>query len=314
MIKKLLLGVAVVALVSACSTKTDQTTAQPQESEPEATEIVDTEEAVDTIVPTEQTDSIKMTETTPAAQDVKVLIQTSEGDIEVLLYGDTPKHQANFIKLVKENYYNGTLFHRVINEFMVQAGDPDSKDAPAGKALGQGGPGYQIDAEFVYPKHFHKAGALAAARTSDQINPERKSSGSQFYIVTGKTYSDAELDQMELQMKQSAMQTEFYRIAGLHQAEIQKMQQAGDRAGLMKLQDEIIAQAEKVTENAPGLTAEQREIYSTVGGTPFLDNQYTVFGEVTKGMDVVTKIEKTQTGANDRPVQDVKIISMEIVE
>lgn len=249
--------------------------------------------------------------TVHAKDDAKVLIKTTEGDIEILLYGDTPKHQENFLKLVKEGYYNGTLFHRVINEFMIQAGDPDSKNAPAGKQLGQGGPGYQIDAEFVYPKHFHKRGALAAARTADQVNPERKSSGSQFYIVTGKAYTPAQLDQMEQQMKMGQMQGVFYKIAGERQAEIQKLQQAGDREGLQKLQEEIIAIAEKQTADVK-LTEAQRQAYTTVGGTPHLDNQYTVFGEVIKGMDVIEKIEKAQTDSHDRPTSDIKILSMEI--
>ena len=151
---------------------------------------------------------------------VKVAVKTTEGDFEILLYGDTPKHRDNFVKLVKENYYDGTLFHRVINEFMVQAGDPESRNAPAGKHLGAGGPGYQIDAEFVYPARFHKRGALAAARTGDQMNPERKSSGSQFYVVTGKTYTPAELDQMEQQM----IQQQFYSLAQKRRDDIMRMQ------------------------------------------------------------------------------------------
>lgn len=296
--KKILLGILPMLALAACGAKAEDAKTEKQEP----TDNVEK--------PT--TATMNNTEATATNDDAKVLIHTSEGDIEILLYGDTPKHQHNFLKLVKENYYDGTLFHRVINEFMIQAGDPDSKNAPAGKQLGQGGPGYQIDAEFVYPKHFHKRGALAAARTSDQINPERKSSGSQFYIVTGQTYTPAQLDQMEQQMKMSQMQGVFYKIAGQHQAEIQKMQQQGDQAGLQKLQDEIIAQAEKEVGDVK-LTAEQREAYTTIGGTPHLDNQYTVFGEVTKGMDVVAKIEKTKTGAADRPLTDIKILSMELL-
>jgi cyclophilin family peptidyl-prolyl cis-trans isomerase len=251
-------------------------------------------------------------------QDKTVEIKTSEGDITVLLYGDTPKHQANFIKLAKEGYYNGTLFHRVISEFMIQAGDPDSRDAKPGQQLGAGGPGYQIDAEIVYPKHFHKRGALAAARQGDNVNPERKSSGSQFYIVTGKKATEAEVRQMASQSSQdmSAMQAEFNRLAQAHMAEIQKMQAEKDYAGLQKLQDELVAQVEAKFANssAPAVSDEVIKAYTTVGGTPFLDQQYTVFGEVIKGMDVVEKIEKAETDRSDRPVKDIKIISMKVIE
>lgn len=253
-------------------------------------------------------------ESAQAGPDKKVIISTTEGDIEVLLYGDTPKHQANFLKLAKEGYYDGTLFHRVINEFMVQAGDPDSKGAPAGKHLGQGGPGYQIDAEFVYPKHFHKYGALAAARTGDQMNPERKSSGSQFYIVTGKKYSEAELGQMDNYLKNNAMQTRFMELVKQHESEIRTMQQQGDQAGLQKLQEQLVSQVESDMDGKGGLTEEQKAIYTAVGGTPHLDGQYTVFGEVTKGMDVVEKIQKAQTDGADRPTQDIKITGMKVVD
>ena len=158
--------------------------------------------------------SKKMSDQTTAAQtaanaDAFVEIQTSEGDITVRLFGDTPKHRDNFLKLVKEGYYDNVLFHRVINEFMVQTGDPDSKAAPVGKMLGSGGPGYTLDAEIVYPAHFHKRGALAAARQGDQVNPERRSSGSQFYIVTGKAYNDSTLSQMERQIDMMQKQQIF---------------------------------------------------------------------------------------------------------
>jgi cyclophilin family peptidyl-prolyl cis-trans isomerase len=248
-----------------------------------------------------------------AIDDVKVLIKTSEGDIEVLLYGDTPRHCRNFVELVNKGYYDGTLFHRVIKDFMIQGGDPDSNGAPAGKQLGEGGPGYEIPAEFVYPKHFHKYGALAAARTGDQINPERKSSGSQFYIVTGTKYSEADLNRMEQQLKQGQAQTIFYQIAQQRRTEIEALQNKGDRDGLQKLQQEIIDQATAQADRF-SFTDEQRKAYTTVGGTPHLDGSYTVFGEVISGMDVVEKIQNVKTDRGDRPVEDVKIISTKIIE
>lgn len=246
--------------------------------------------------------------------NVKVEISTTLGDITVLLYGDTPKHRDNFVKLVKEGFYDGTLFHRVINEFMVQAGDPDSKTAKPGQRLGSGDMGYTIEAEIKYPQHFHKRGALAAARTGDQVNPERRSSGSQFYIVTGKAYSQAEMAQMEGQLTEMSKQGIFQKLVNERRAQIMDMQQKGDHAGLQKLQDELIAITEqKAAENPVKLTPEQKQAYTSVGGAPHLDNQYTVFGEVLSGMDVVDKIEKVETDSADRPKEDIKILSMKII-
>lgn len=250
-----------------------------------------------------------------AGGDALVLLETSEGNIKVRLFGDTPKHRDNFLKLVKEGYYNGVLFHRVINEFMVQTGDPDSKNAPAGKALGAGGPDYTLEAEIVYPKHFHKRGALAAARQGDQVNPERRSSGSQFYIVTGKAYNDSTLKQMERQLQMMQKQQIFNELTKQHKDSIMAMRRNRDQAGLQKLQDELVAITEqKAAENPAALTSEQREVYATQGGTPHLDNQYTVFGEVVEGMDVVDKIEKAETDGRDRPVSDIRIISAKVVD
>lgn len=251
--------------------------------------------------------------TAVSKEDVIVKISTTMGDIKVRLYGDTPRHRDNFVKLAKEGFYNGVLFHRVINEFMVQTGDPDSKNAPKGKMLGSGDPGYTLEAEFVYPKHFHKRGALAAARQGDQVNPERRSSGSQFYIVTGKAYSAAEMEQMEAQLQMAQQQGIFQSLVGKNRAKIEEMQRKGDRDGLMKLQDELIAITEAESAKNPAkLTEEQRKAYSTEGGTPHLDGQYTVFGEVISGMDVVDAIQKVATDRNDRPTEDVKIISVEV--
>ncbi len=251
----------------------------------------------------------------PAKDDAKVLIHTSEGDITVLLYGDTPRHRDNFLKLVEENFYDSTLFHRVINEFMVQAGDPDSKTAKPGQQLGSGDPGYTIPAEFYYPHHFHKRGALSAARTGDQVNPKKESSGSQFYIVTGKKYSAAELSQMSEQMKQQAMYNIFVSLANQNMDQIRQMQQAQDNAGLTALKEKFIAQAEEIAAKGNySIPADVAQVYETVGGTPFLDGQYTVFGEVLSGMDVVEKIEKAQTDRNDRPTSDIRILSAEVIK
>lgn len=270
------------------------------------------------------TDSIKTqndqnnmatTTATPDTTSVKVEVETSVGPFTVLLYGDTPKHRDNFVKLVKEGYYNGTLFHRVINEFMVQAGDPDSKTAKPGQALGSGGPDYTIEAEIVYPKHFHKRGALAAARQGDQVNPLKASSGSQFYIVTGKKVTEGEMKQMESYLENSALQTRFAQLAQSHMTEVREMQQKGDQAGLEKLQNQLIEEAKQyVAEHPVNITDEMKDAYKTVGGTPHLDNAYTVFGEVISGMDTIDKIEKVQTDGMDRPKDDIRIISMKIVD
>ena len=245
----------------------------------------------------------------------KVELKTSLGDIVVGLYKETPKHHDNFVKLVKEGYYDGVLFHRVINKFMIQTGDGDSKTAKPGQMLGTGDPGYTVEAEFVYPKFFHKRGALAAARTADQVNPERRSSGSQFYIVTGNVYNEQQLIQMEKQMDMMNKQSLFQAKAAAHRDELKKLMLAKDSAAVEALRQQLITETEEeAAKNPVKLTDAQREAYSTVGGTPHLDNQYTVFGEVLEGMDVVAKIEAADTDRNDRPKEDIKIISAKIVE
>ena len=237
----------------------------------------------------------------------KILIKTSLGDIRVRLYDETPLHRDNFLKLAREGYYGGTLFHRVINKFMIQGGDPDSKGAPAGQQLGVGGPDYTLPAELVYPQLFHKKGALAAARQGDEVNPEKRSSGSQFYIVTGEVYSDGKLKQMEQQMQMQHLQGIFNALVAEHRAEILDLRKARNQAGLQVLQERLEKETyERAAQQpAPGLTDAQREAYKTVGGTPFLDGQYTVFGEVEEGLDVVDAIQQVETGTADRPKQDV---------
>ena len=236
----------------------------------------------------------------------KVKIQTMLGDIIVRLYDETPIHRDNFLKLVKEGYYDGTLFHRVIKDFMIQGGDPDSKGAPAGKMLGVGGPDYTLEAE-IKDGLFHKRGALAAARQGDEVNPERRSSGSQFYIVWGQVYNEGQLRQFSKQLKMQKIQSVFNRLAAEHRTEIMQMRCDRNRAGLQELQDKLAAEAEKQAAGFTGLTDEQLKIYSTIGGTPHLDGQYTVFGEVEEGLDVVEMIQAAATGHGDRPVDDLEM-------
>lgn len=240
-------------------------------------------------------------------------IATTAGNIKIRLYDDTPQHRDNFLKLAKEGYYDGVLFHRVINDFMVQTGDPESKEAPQGARLGSGGPGYTIPAEIVYPKHYHKYGALAAARTGDNMNPERKSSGSQFYIVTGKKYSPQQLSRMEEMSVQKQLQTYFMDLQRQHMDTIRQLRLAKDSVGLENLRQELIKETEANVKPVT-MTEEQVRDYTTVGGTPHLDGQYTVFGEVLDGMDTVEKIQKAATDGDDRPVEDIRIISIKVEE
>lgn len=243
--------------------------------------------------------------------DALVEVKTSKGDVTLRLYGDTPNHRDNFLKLVDENFYDGVLFHRVIKDFMVQTGDPDSKTARPGQMLGAGGPDYTVPAEFVYPKHFHKKGALAAAREGDQTNPEKASSSCQFYVVTGKVFTPSELDQMEAGMRQRQKQDIFNRLARENRDSVMTLRRNRDQAGLQALQDTLIARTEAEAKAHPAtFTAEQREAYSNIGGTPHLDGAYTVFGEVVDGMDVIDAIQQVATDRNDRPREDVKIISV----
>ncbi len=240
-------------------------------------------------------------------------IKTSLGDIKIRLYDDTPQHRDNFLKLAKEGFYDGVLFHRVIDGFMVQTGDPDSKTAEKGAMLGSGTPGYTIPAEIVYPKHYHKYGAIAAARTADQMNPQRESSGSQFYIVTGKKYNEPTLAKMQEMAIQKELQAYFMQLQRENMDTIRAMRQANDSVGLENLRQELIRKTE-ANVHPTGMTEEIIRDYTTIGGTPHLDDQYTVFGEVIEGMDVVEKIQKAETDSHDRPLEDIKILSVSVEE
>ena len=237
------------------------------------------------------------------------------GDITVRLYDETPLHRDNFLKLASEDFFNGTLFHRVIKDFMIQGGDPESKGAPAGKSLGSGDAGYTIPAEIQPATLFHKRGALSAARLGDEVNPMKESSGCQFYIVWGKVYKAAELKQLEHQMKMQQEQNIFNALAIEYREEIMNLRRNRDRNGLMELQDKLGKMAlEKSKElGAPAFTAEQVEAYTTQGGTPFLDGGYTVFGEVEEGLEIVEAIQNVETSADDRPKSDI-VMNVTILE
>ena len=209
------------------------------------------------------------------AQSHQVMLETTEGNILLTLYDDTPKHRDNFLKLVNEQFYDSLLFHRVIKNFMIQGGDPDSRHAEPGATLGEGDNGYTVEAEFFDAEghllHPHKRGALAMAREGDSENPERRSSGCQFYIVWGKTYAT------------------------------QQLYQIGDKV-------------EAQTNHQVTMTDELLDLYHDVGGVPHLDGQYTVFGEVTEGLEVVDRIQKVQTDDYDRPIDDIRILHTKVIK
>jgi peptidyl-prolyl cis-trans isomerase B (cyclophilin B) len=206
----------------------------------------------------------------PAQERAEVELETTEGNIRIALFNETPQHRDNFMKLVRMQFYDSLLVHRVIKDFMIQTGDLNSRTAQPGQLLGAGELDYTIEAEFRLPQIYHRRGMVAAARESDKVNPERRSGAAQFYIVWGKIYDDKRLAFVQ-----------------------QKLDSA--------------------TNGAVKITAEMAEAYKTVGGTPHLDGQYTVFGEVTAGLDIVDRIQQMATDKNDRPTKDVRILRVSII-
>lgn len=201
----------------------------------------------------------------------EILLKTDKGDILLALYNETPRHRDNFIRLVKNGYYDGVLFHRVISDFMIQCGDSATRYTEPGDKAGEYAPAYTIPAEIVYPKFFHRRGVLAAAREPDDVNPNRESSSSHFYIVYGRRFTEDGLDNLQ-------------------------------------------ARLDKTTGGKIVLTPEVREIYKSMGGTPHLDGQYTIFGEVLSGMDVVKEIQSVETDSKDRPLEDVRVVKAIVVK
>lgn len=234
-------------------------------------------------------------------------IETEYGTMRIKLYDETPIHRDNFTKLVNEGFYTDLLFHRVIQGFMIQGGDPDSKNAEPGKQLGGGDLGYTIPAE-INPNFFHRRGVLAAARMGDQINPEKRSSASQFYILQGKIFRNGELDTLQSQLEETRKQNMLQAKIRAIEPELNKLGAEGKQDEMMAryeaLKNEVAAEAGKLPPIR--FTEEQRKAYTTVGGYPSLDNNYTIFGEITEGLDVIDKIAAQEVDPFNRPQKDIK--------
>ncbi len=243
--------------------------------------------------------------------DYVVTIKTSYGDMVAILYDETPKHKENFLKLAKEKYFDSLLFHRVIQGFMIQGGDPDSKKAQPGQSLGTGGPGYTIPAEFN-PTLFHEKGALSAARLGGGQNPTKASSGSQFYIVQGTVVNKADVDNLKIDNEK--LNLGFQMIAGNPANKplmdsLMFMYSAGDMQAYQKKILSLVPLIEKQTNTkiTKEVSPEKIEAYTTVGGAPHLDGDYTVFGKVIKGFDVIDKIAASTVDGNNRPMDDIRM-------
>lgn len=238
-------------------------------------------------------------------KDQRYKIETSYGDMIFKLYDATPLHKQNFIKLIDQGYFNDLLFHRVINGFMIQGGDPNSRNAEPGVILGNGGPGYTIPAEFV-DTLFHKKGVLAAAREGDDVNPEMRSAGSQFYIVQGNVLSDDDVKKIEDRINASRLNKLILKYVD------EAKNEAFNTDGIIDYQiilPDARAKAEQEFKNEGyyKIPENKLKVYQTIGGTPHLDNAYTIFGEIVEGLEIIDKIAAVETDENDRPIKDIKM-------
>ncbi|NBX87189.1 MAG: peptidylprolyl isomerase, partial [Bacteroidetes bacterium] len=259
-----------------------------------------------------ETDSVDYSDSTAPAEWPRVMLKTTAGNLTLALNPEQKQHTENFLKLVKSKYYNGQLFHRVIKDFMIQSGDPKSVNASPTAMIGDGGPNYTVPSE-IKPNLYHFRGALAAARQSDDVNPMKNSSGSQFFIVTGTL-----LDDLHLKQSLEAQAFERFRNDPANQDYVRKGQalsQSGNMAALQELEQEVQKKMQPVIEELFGkIPSEVKQRYAHWGGSPSLDNNYTVFGKLVSGYNVLSAIEKEPTGSGDRPKKDVKIIEAFIPE
>ncbi len=244
--------------------------------------------------------------------DVTVRLETTFGNIRIRLFDDTPGHRDNFIKNVDDGMYDGVLFHRIIRNFMVQTGNPDTRKGEFEKVEPEDSTrmGPSIPAEIRIPDHYHLRGMVAAAREGDEINPNKESSKYQFYIVTGKSINRALMVLYEQERKAVATDLLFNDRVGANKAEFSKLYAERNLAGIEKLRNELYGKAEEEINETykPFFTEEMRRQYVYNGGTPWLDGDYTVFGEVIDGMKIVSKIEKAKTDSDDAPLDDIRII------
>lgn len=254
-------------------------------------------------------------------KETEVEFETTAGNIRVRLFNDTPLHRDNFIKNVKEGKYDGVTFHRVIRNFMIQTGDPNTRPGheaeleAAAKADAPVGP--RVKPEILFPRYYHKRGMLAAAREGDDVNPQKMSDGYQFYIVTGKFQNEQALVEMELMRKDARVRQIFEAKLNANAEVLDEMRKKRDTNGISDLQERLLDQARMEVDDLPRstfeYTSEMQRAYRSVGGAPWLDGEYTIFGEVVEGMKVVLTIEKSKTDENDKPLKDIRILKATIL-
>lgn len=254
------------------------------------------------------------TDTIPVDADQYVRIETSEGNIVLHLYRDTPRHRHNFVKLARKGYYDGQTFYRIINGSLIQAGDPASKTATRETKLGTGDVDYTLEPELMPEKHYNHRGAIAMA----SYKPLYESSGGQFYIVTGYKQNDTRLANAETHLNKKRREVVFDSITKqpVYQEKLKEMKKNDNKRGIWEVKEEIKAKTDEImADRKPfAYSDQQRQVYKTRGGEASLDGLYTVFGEVIEGDDVLTKIEKRAVNADKRPLEDVKILHITEIE